>query len=82
MKIKDFYSCDDFFRTIVQAHIIAFCIYHQGLTKINDLQTWLSRNDWPNLIVQIEGQYLNPEKVQNLGDGAEMDVLVDVCKRG
>ncbi len=81
IKIKDFHACDNFFKTIVQAHIIALCMHHQGLTKINDLQTWLFRNDWANLISQFEGQYLNFEKVQNLCDGAKIDVLVDVATK-
>ena len=81
MKVKDFHACDNFFKTIVQAHIIAFYIHFQGLTKINDLQTLLSRNNWPNIIAQIERQYLNTEKEQNLRNGAEIDVLADVATK-
>lgn len=79
MKIKDFHACDNFFGTIVQAHIITLCMNHQGLTKINDLQSWLFRNNWPDMIAQIEGQYLSLEKVQNLHNGSEMDIFVDVA---
>ncbi len=36
-KVKDFYACDDFYKTIVQAYIIVLYMYHQGFTKIDDL---------------------------------------------
>lgn len=63
MKIKDFYVCNDFFKTIIQAHIIALCMHHQNLTKIDNLQTWLSYNKWPDLVTQVEKVYLGFEKV-------------------
>ncbi len=44
-KVKDFHACDNFFRTIVQAYIIALCMHHQSFTKIDDLQTWLSKDN-------------------------------------
>ena len=81
MKIKNFHNCDNFYRTIVQAYIIAFCIYYKDLTKINDLQIWLSKNKWPDLIVQIEGQYLDPKKIQNLYNRAEIDILIDIATK-
>lgn len=56
-------------------------MHHQDFGKINNLQTWLSKNDWPDLIAQIKGQYLDLEKVQNLHNGAETDVLVDVITK-
>lgn len=52
-------------------------MHHQGFTKINEFQTKLFRNDWSDLIAQIEGQYLDSEKVQNLRNRAKMDILVD-----
>lgn len=79
MKIKDFYTCNDFFRTIVQAHIIALCIHYQGLTKINDLQTLLSGVNWPGMIAQIKKQYLSFEKVQNLYNRREIDIFMDMA---
>lgn len=63
MKIKDLHTCDNFFKIIVPAHIIALYIYYHGFTKITDLLIWLFKNDWLDLIDQIEMQYLNPEKV-------------------
>lgn len=56
-------------------------MHYQGLTKINDLQTWLSSNNQPDLKALIERQYLNPEKVQNLRDRAKMDIFVDVAMK-
>ena len=79
MKIKNFYACDDFFKPIIQAYIIAFCMHHQNLTKIDDLQTWLSYNNWPNLITQVEKEYLSLEKVQSVREGAEMNILAEVA---
>ena len=65
-KVKDFYAYDDFFRTIVQAHIIALCMHHKGFTKIDDLQTLLCKNNWPDVIAQVEKQYLGLDKVQDI----------------
>lgn len=79
--IKDFYACDDFFRTIVQAHIIALFLYYQDFTKINDLQTWLSKNNCPDIIAQIEKQYLDSENVQNLCDRAKINGFVDIATK-
>lgn len=81
MKIKDFHTYDDYFKPIIQPHIITICIYHQSLIKINDLQTQLFENDWSNLIAPIEGQYLNSGKVQNFHDGVEINVLVNVATK-
>lgn len=80
MKIKNFHTYDNFFKTIIQAHIIGLCMHYQGLTKINDLQIWFSRKDQPSMIVQIEEQYLDPEKVQNFHNKATINIFVDVVK--
>lgn len=79
MKVKDFYACNNFFKTIVQAHIIALCIYYQGVTKINDLQILLSRKNWLDIMAQIEKQYFSLEKVEILCNKSGIDIFVDVA---
>lgn len=40
IKIKNFHAYDDFYKTIVQAHIITLYMHYQNFTKITNLQTW------------------------------------------
>lgn len=65
MKVKDFYICNNFFKTIIQAYIIVFYMHHQNFIKINNLQTWLSYKNWPNQLIQIAKEYLGLKKVQS-----------------
>lgn len=79
VKMKYFHACNDFFKMIVQAHIIAFCIYHQGLIKIDNLQTWLSCNNQSNLVAYIKKEYLGLEKIQNAYEGAKLNIFKEVA---
>ena len=78
-KIKDFHTCDNFFRTIVQAHIIAFCMHYQGFIKIDDLQTWLSKDNWTDIIAQVKKQYLGLDKVYDIRKKKEPGIFAEVA---
>lgn len=80
-KVKDFHACDEFFRTVIHAHVIALCMHHLGLIKIDDFQTWLSRNNWPELIRSIEQKFLGPEEVQNIRDYIGEEAFAKVARR-
>jgi hypothetical protein len=45
--IKDFHACDDFFRTVLEAYIIAYYQHHAGATDTKELVNHLEKNDWP-----------------------------------
>lgn len=65
-KTKNFYACNKFFRTVVYVYVIALCIHHIRLNKIDDFKTWLSNNNWTKLLASIEQKFLGVEEVQKI----------------
>ena len=57
---KDFYSNNDFFHIILYFHIIAFCMHKSGRAKFDLFQCWVSTQDWPELLKEVEKKYLYP----------------------
>lgn len=58
--VKDFYSNNDFFCTIIHFNIIALCIHESGRTKFNLFQRWVSTQNWLELFKEVEKKYLYP----------------------
>lgn len=56
-------------------------MHHLGLTKIDDFQTWLSCNNWPELIRSIEQKFLGPEEVQNIRDHIGEEAFAEVVRK-
>ncbi len=64
--VKDFHSNDDFFRTIIYSHLIAFCIHELGYPDFDSFQYWVCTQDWPELLKGVENKYLCPLSVHLL----------------
>lgn len=43
------------------------------------METWLSHNNWPDLVAQVEKEYLGLEKVQSVRERAEINILAEVA---
>lgn len=56
-------------------------MHHLKLTKIDDFQTWLFRNNWPELIRSIEQKFLGPEEVQNIRDHIGEEAFAKVVRK-
>ena len=55
---KDFYACDDFYKTVVKSFAILLCMHGAGSTNVATFKTWLSQNDWQKMIQDVEETYL------------------------
>ncbi len=64
--VKDFHSNNDFFRTIIHSHIIALCMHKLGCPEFDSFQCWVSIQDWPELLKEVENKYLHPLSVHQL----------------
>ena len=71
---NDFHACDDFFRTVVMAFAIALCMHGTSCSTLPEFKAWLSRNDWPSMVDNVEKEYLDPFKVVELRDHATQEV--------
>lgn len=75
---KDFHSCDDFFRTIIYSTIIALFMHESGCQTIKAFETWLCKNNWPQLIKSIAEKHLTLTNVYSLRDAGKDQVAADV----
>lgn len=78
--IKEFHACDDFFRTVVQANLIALCMNVSGCASSAAFQTWLSRNNWPALLKLVVEKYLSPLAVHTFRKESDQQVESEVAK--
>lgn len=67
---KDFHTSNNFFWTVVTSFVIALCMYDTLCRDIPVFKAWLSTNNWPDMIKNIEKDYLNPFKPLELRDRA------------
>lgn len=63
---KDFHVCDNFFRTVVMSLVIALCMQKTSCKELLHFKTWLSGNNWPELIQNIADKHLDPFKPTKL----------------
>lgn len=64
--VKDFHSNNDSFRTIIYSHVIAFCMDESSCFKFDSFQRWISLQDWPKLVKEVENKNLRPFLVHQL----------------
>lgn len=51
---------------IIHIYVIVFCIYHCQVKKFQDFVTFLTLNNWPILLNEVEKEYLASEKFASL----------------
>ena len=72
--MKNFYACDDFFKTIIDVNVIALCITSVGYKDISTYKKWLVNLDWLEEISRLENLNLKPFEVQKLRSQATQKV--------
>ena len=75
---KDFHASDDFFRTVVTSFVIALCMHDTSCHDMSDFKACLSSNNWPNMIKNVDKEYLDPFKTMELRDQTAQEVEGDV----
>lgn len=71
--MKNFHACDDFFRLLVEAYVIALAMNTAGCNTIDFFRVWLSQSDWPDLINDIKS-LCGPFAVSSIRAKAERDI--------
>lgn len=56
-------------------------MHYVGLNKIDDFRTWLSRNNWNELLASIKENFLGPKEVQNICEHVGDDILAEVARK-
>lgn len=52
--MKNFYTYDNFYTTVIDVNIITFCIMSIGCKNITIYKKWLVNSDWPEKISKFE----------------------------
>jgi hypothetical protein len=52
-EVKDFHACDEFFRNVSDAHILALFMHQHGIRTFDDLDVMLGESDWPAAIRNV-----------------------------
>lgn len=73
---KNFHASDDFFRTVIKAFVIALCMHGAKCADLRSFKKWLSENDWPNVIEEVEAAHLGAFKSAE-ADAAASEALHD-----
>lgn len=63
---NNFQQTDDFFHIVIEDMVIILYIYVADCSIINNLQTWISRSDWPTLINKAKCKHLGILKVHDI----------------
>ncbi len=63
---KDFHAFDDFFRIVVTRFALALCMQETSCSEILEFKTWLSKNNWPKMVQNVEDKHLGPFKTLEL----------------
>ena len=61
--MKNFYAYDDFFKTVIDANVVALYITSAGCKDISTYKKWLVNSDWPEEICRLENLNLKPFEV-------------------
>lgn len=76
---KDFHACDDFFRTVVITFVVTLCMHGASCDRLPAFQTWLSKNNWRELILAMSNLYIDPFKPGSLRAEARSEVKEEVA---
>ena len=64
--MKNFYSYNNFFKTVININMVAFCITFARYKKISIYKKWLVNSDWPEEIFRLKNLNLKPFEVRKL----------------
>ena len=64
--MKNFYAYNDFFKTVIDANVVAFCITSTKCKDISTYKKWLVNSDWPEEISRLENLNQKTFEVQKL----------------
>lgn len=68
--MKNSHHCDDFFRTVIEALIVALAMQTAGCSKIESFRNWVSESNWLKLIEDWEDRDLGIRRVHLLRTNA------------
>lgn len=57
--IKNFYACDDFFKTVIDANVVTIFITSARCNDISIFQRWLGNSNWLEEIFRLGNLNLN-----------------------
>lgn len=72
--MKNFYTCNDFFKIAINANMVMLCITFARYNNINIYKKWLGNLNWPKEIFRLENLNLNLFEVQKLQSQATQKV--------
>ena len=52
--MKNFHAYDHFFKTVIDANVVAFCITSIGCKDISTYKKWLLNSNWPEEIFRLK----------------------------
>ena len=52
--MKNFYTCNDFFKTVIDAKVFVLCITCAGCKNIGTYKKWLVNSDWPRRFLGLK----------------------------
>lgn len=64
--MKNFYLCNDFFKTVIDVNMVAFCITSTRCKDINIYKKWLVNSDWYVEIFRLKNLNLKLFEIQKL----------------
>ncbi len=71
---RDFHAFDNFFQTVVTRYALALCMQEISCSEISKFKTWLSENNWPKMVQNVEDKYLGLFKTIELQASATQQV--------
>ena len=72
--VKDFHASDDFFCTVVTAFVVVLCMHGASCKQLSAFCSWLSQNNWHELILTMSSKYLDLFKPSDLCAEARSEV--------
>lgn len=76
---NNFYHTDEFFRVMIKFIVVTQCMHEAGCSTIDNLQTWISRSNWPAVISKVEHDHLRIFTLQRIRDEASIKTNTTVA---
>lgn len=68
--MKNFYACNNFFRSLIKGHVVALVMHTAGCKTISAFDIWLLQLDWLAFIQEMDILYL-PFTIKSIQAKAE-----------
>lgn len=76
--MKNFHTCNIFFKHLINAYMIALVIEENGQKSIDKFQAWIAQSDWPSAIKRIQKQYLRHYYIQRVRANTKKNTKADI----